>query len=301
MLLKQSTARNRMIFMTDSTDHVTGKTGLTLTVTISKDGAAFGALGGSVTEVSSGWYKIAFNTTDTNTLGDLATHATATGADASDMSDQVVVELPGIVTTNNDKTGYSLTQTFPTNFSSQSIDASGRVDVGKVAGTAQTARDLGAQLDAAVSTRMATYTQPTGFLAATFPTGTVANTTNITAGTITTATNLTNLPSIPANWLTAAGIAAAALNGKGDWNTTTPPTAVAIRTEMDSNSTKLANLDATVSSRNSVAPDNASVTAIKAKTDSLTFTVAGHVDSNTKKINGTTVNGTGAAGDLWRG
>ena len=74
-----------------------------------------------------------------------------------------------------------------------------------------------ANLDATVSSRMATYTQPTGFLAATFPT-TVASTTNITAGTITTTTNLTNLPSIPANWITAAGITAAALNGKGDWN-----------------------------------------------------------------------------------
>jgi hypothetical protein len=46
----------------------------------------------------------------------------------------------------------------------------------------------------------------------------LATPTNITAGTITTATNLTNLPAITANWLTAAGIAAAALNGKGDWN-----------------------------------------------------------------------------------
>lgn len=146
-------------------------------------------------------------------------------------------------------------------------------------------------LDATISSRMASYTQPTGFLAATFPTGTVANTTNITAGTMTTTTNLTNaptagdftatmktsigtavaasavasvtaavsvagdfsatmktslnaatpasvtgnvggnvvgsvasvtaavtLPSIPANWITAAGINAAALNGKGDWN-----------------------------------------------------------------------------------
>ena len=49
-----------------------------------------------------------------------------------------------------------------------------------------------ANLDVAVSTRMASYTQPTGFLAATFPSGTLANTTNITAGTITTTTNLTN-------------------------------------------------------------------------------------------------------------
>lgn len=51
----------------------------------------------------------------------------------------------------------------------------------------------------------------------TFP-ASVASPTNITAGVITTTTSLTNLPSIPANWLTAAGIAAAALNGKGDWN-----------------------------------------------------------------------------------
>jgi hypothetical protein len=85
-------------------------------------------------------------------------------------------------------------------------------------------------LDATISSRMATYTQPTGFLAATFP-ATVASTTNITSasgislaasqhvivdsGTVTT---LTNLPAITANWLTAAGITAGALNGKGDWN-----------------------------------------------------------------------------------
>lgn len=47
-------------------------------------------------------------------------------------------------------------------------------------------------LDVAVSSRMATYTQPTGFLATTFPAGTVASTTNIIAGTITTATNVAN-------------------------------------------------------------------------------------------------------------
>lgn len=46
-------------------------------------------------------------------------------------------------------------------------------------------------LDAAVSSRMATYTQPTGFLAATFP-ATVASPTNITAGTITTVSGNVN-------------------------------------------------------------------------------------------------------------
>ncbi len=35
---------------------------------------------------------------------------------------------------------------------------------------------------------------------------------------VTTTTNLTNLPAITAGWLTAAGIAASALDGKGDWN-----------------------------------------------------------------------------------
>jgi len=44
MLLKLSTARSLTVFMTDSTDHITGKTGLTLTIKASKDGAAFGTI-----------------------------------------------------------------------------------------------------------------------------------------------------------------------------------------------------------------------------------------------------------------
>lgn len=68
-----------------------------------------------------------------------------------------------------------------------------------------------ARTDVATSSRMATYTQPTGFLAATFPSGTVANTTNITAGTlttVTTATNVTTVNGLAANVITAASIAA---------------------------------------------------------------------------------------------
>lgn len=38
------------------------------------------------------------------------------------------------------------------------------------------------------------------------------------ADAVATVTTLTNLPSITANWLTAGGITASALNGKGDWN-----------------------------------------------------------------------------------
>lgn len=66
-------------------------------------------------------------------------------------------------------------------------------------------------VDATISSRMATYTQPTGFLSATFPSGTVANTTNITAGTITTATNLTTN-----NDKTGYGLSAAAVQAIWD-------------------------------------------------------------------------------------
>ena len=64
---------------------------------------------------------------------------------------------------------------------------------------------VGNNIDALISSRMATFTQPTGFLAATFPT-TVASTTNITAGTITTTTNLTNLPAAAALEATSQSI-----------------------------------------------------------------------------------------------
>ena len=47
-------------------------------------------------------------------------------------------------------------------------------------------------VDAAISSRMATYPQPAGFLAATFPAGPVASTTNLTAGTITTVSGNVN-------------------------------------------------------------------------------------------------------------
>lgn len=182
---------------------------------------AITASSGVPTEVDStnakGWYKIALAQAETN-------------ADN--------LQFTGKSTTANVSVVGRPIDTFPANFSSESIDSSGRIDVGKINGvstssvttvkavqglttadtiatytgnTPQTGdaytrigaagvglTNLGdtriANLDATVSSRMATYTQPSGFLAATFPSGTIANTTNITAGTITTATNVTNAP-----------------------------------------------------------------------------------------------------------
>jgi len=69
-------------------------------------------------------------------------------------------------------------------------------------GTTNTTVAIG--IDATISSRMATYTQPTGFLAATFPV-TVASTTNITA-----ATGIT-VSSINANVMNASALAADAV------------------------------------------------------------------------------------------
>lgn len=94
-MLKQSTARNLLVFMTDSSDRVTGKTGLTLTITASKDGGAFAGIAPTVTERGSGWYSVALTAGNTDTLGDLALHVTAAGADPTDVREQVFLGLPG--------------------------------------------------------------------------------------------------------------------------------------------------------------------------------------------------------------
>lgn len=98
MLLKQNTARTIMILMIDSADHLTGKTGLTLTITASKDGDAFAAIAPTVADLGDGWYSLDLTTGHTDTLGDLALHITATGADPTDRSYQVLAELPGETT-----------------------------------------------------------------------------------------------------------------------------------------------------------------------------------------------------------
>ena len=82
---RQSIAKNVMVLMVDSTDHVTGKAGLTLTITASKDGGAFASISPTVTERGNGWYSLALTASHTDTLGDLALHITGAAADPADM------------------------------------------------------------------------------------------------------------------------------------------------------------------------------------------------------------------------
>lgn len=92
-LLKKSTARDILVFMTDDSDHVTGKTGLTLTITASKNAAAFAAITPTVTERGNGWYKLALTAAHTDTVGDFALHITGTDADPADVLCQVSAYL----------------------------------------------------------------------------------------------------------------------------------------------------------------------------------------------------------------
>lgn len=67
LFIKKNTAlANFMFLMLDSTDHVTPKTGLTITSEVSIDGGAFTATANSAAELSNGIYVIDFDATDTN-------------------------------------------------------------------------------------------------------------------------------------------------------------------------------------------------------------------------------------------
>lgn len=87
--------------MVDSTDGITGETGLTPVVTISKNGGAFGAAAGAVVEVGNGLYRLEGNATDRNTLGELAIHATGTGAKPFDAKLYIVTHNPFDIATGN--------------------------------------------------------------------------------------------------------------------------------------------------------------------------------------------------------
>jgi hypothetical protein len=103
--IKQSTTYNRMFLMVLSSDHLTGATGKTPAVTISKNSAAFAAAAGVVTEIASGWYNVALTVADTGTLKDLAFHITATSCDPTDFVDQVVALDPFTATVNPGASG----------------------------------------------------------------------------------------------------------------------------------------------------------------------------------------------------
>ena len=95
MLITQSTSVKHIPFMmVDSGDHLTPKDGLNPTVQISKNCGSWGTPAGAVSGIGLGWYFIAANNTDSNTLGPLLIHASGSGADLYDGLHEIVAFNP---------------------------------------------------------------------------------------------------------------------------------------------------------------------------------------------------------------
>jgi hypothetical protein len=87
---QNSTVYPVSFFLVQASDHISGLPGATPAVTISKNGGAFAAAAGVVAEIGSGWYAWSAHATDRNTLGELAAHIEASGADPVDFKLEIV-------------------------------------------------------------------------------------------------------------------------------------------------------------------------------------------------------------------
>jgi hypothetical protein len=93
-LILNGDTRPILFFLTAAADHIAGITGASPSVAISKNGAAFVAPAGAVSEVGDGWYKLTPAGADVATNGVLVLHAGAAGADPADVKCQVVAFDP---------------------------------------------------------------------------------------------------------------------------------------------------------------------------------------------------------------
>lgn len=82
--------RDLLFFMTDSSNRPAGKTGLSPTVVISKNGGSFNTPSGNIFQVGNGWYRVAANAADVATIGPLILTATAAGADPTNVMFEVI-------------------------------------------------------------------------------------------------------------------------------------------------------------------------------------------------------------------
>jgi len=283
--LKQSTAYNLMVLMIDSADHIAGKAGLTLTITASKNGAAFANITPTVTDRGSGWYNLALTTSHTDTLGDLAIHVTGTGADPVDISLQVFARVSDDLATtaalqvvddfvddletrlSAARAGYLDKLNVPGVLAHSDAAATYKADVSGLATSAALAT-LNSYVDtevaailAAVDTEVAAIKAKTDQLVFT-----VAN--KVDANAL-----------LGGGGLDAAGVRSAV--GLATANLDTQLSTIDNNVDailMDTSTTLDDLIDTEVSAV--LAAVDTEVAAIKAKTDQLIFTVAGQVDAN---------------------
>jgi len=192
---------------------------------------------------------------------------------------------------NLGKNGYSLTQTFPINFSAMSLTAGGLVTLAGVTHTGAVIPTVSAvtgltasNLDATVSSRstyaggaVASVTADVGITQAGADKAWGSAVRTLTAGT---------------NIVLAKGVGVTGFNdiAAGDAMTLTAAYDAA----------KTAATQASVNAIPITAPDNAGIATAVAQTAGLTFTKAGEVNVNLQSVNDVTIVGTGAPGDLFR-
>jgi len=210
------------------------------------------------------------------------------------------------VATNNDKTGYSLSQSFPTNFSSLAIDSSGRVNAFLIGILTSVFTEGAVGRIAAAFKQFFNIASPT----ATMDHGVLVD----TVTTATTASALTTNNDKTGYALTAAYDLAKTAAQAGDAMTLTAGERTSVGTAVWASATRslttfgtlVADVTTAVwaaASRTLTAfgftvdtNANATETAIKTVTDKITFTVANQVDANTRSINSTTITGDGQPG-----
>jgi hypothetical protein len=329
-MLKQSTARNVMVFLTDSTDHVTGLAGATLTITLSKNGAAFASITPTVTDRTNGWYSVALTTAHTDTLGDLVLRATATGADPIDLREQVFAGLPGESVTVSSIGTDVITSTalaasavteIATGVRSELATELARIDVATstrlatsgytvpptasanaTAVRSELTTELG-RIDVAVSTRLATsgYTAPDSAATIADAVWDEVLSGHTTAGTTGKALDDASSGGGGTDW--TAGEREQIRNRLGIDGTASAPSATptlatpaSVRTEL---AVELSRIDVATSSRLATAGYTAPPTASDNATATLLAAETTPIRSDIRKVNAYTVKGSGTLLDPW--
>lgn len=284
VLIPKSTSGTPLLFfMVQSSDHISALTGASPTVKIGKNGASGGAPSGAVSEIDStnlpGWYQVAGNSTDTNTSGPIALHATAASGDPCDM---IVAQ---VIDTTVNMIGANAIQWAGGTIPSPNVTGVPLVDLKYTLGT------LSPAAAGAVSIDWAQVANKTSTVALTGTTvGTATTVTNqLTAAQIatgvwqdTTAGDFTAASSIGKSVMNGVSLGTGlTING---YTGNTPQTGDAYaRLGAPAGASVSADVAAVKSDTGTTLTDAA---AIKTQTDKLTFTVSNVVDANVLRING---------------
>ena len=165
-LLKQSTASTVLVGPVLDANGAAVTTAVVGDFGIAKNGTTATLSGATVTHVANGYYTVALTTGNTDTVGRLVLYSINTAQLMATHHWTVLLAsvFDALQTNATNSTGGLATAT-------ATISAfAGAISTLTASGVrTELTTELG-RIDAAISSRMATYTQPTGFLAATFPT-----------------------------------------------------------------------------------------------------------------------------------